>query len=409
MPPKVKKTIRTLKDTGNAQRFLHRRVGDPNPDHFDKTAYICKYKAEHVYQLSMGKDDETLTSLWTIQCLGHKGRKCSPTVAERPPNWAAISKGHRDALEEFKKVENTATRLAAAAAKVEDALHELDELAGGLPLPLIDERRIGALLNSTQDKLENLEYGILAGFPRPAAGGKRKAKSSNHNGKGKDKGSTKKPSESPSPGSEDADDDGGDVQGPHVSNTPQVTLWPTWMDDPMEDGNAVAKLTAVIYAKAHYAPEIVLMAVPKWTCFEFSDYGAPAGPGFEGFSVVNEKYKDVDAPISLEDRGDLMVFRKRDVFVVDCPGIHKWEEEAVFLRDMEVATKDSLSSSPTRDRAPSASTQSPRSSQPWPPSTRASGSSQPLASSSKRPFNIPDRELRSRKKMRLNNHVDSDD
>ncbi|KAJ6513745.1 hypothetical protein C8R47DRAFT_1064448 [Mycena vitilis] len=404
MPPKLKKTIKTLKDTGNAQRFLHRRVGDPNPDHFDKKAYTCKYKAEHVYQLSMGKDDEDLISLWTIQCLGDEGKKCSPTVAERPPNWAAIRKGHHDALEEFKKVDNTAARLVAAAAKVEVTLRELDKLAGGPPLPLIDERRIGALLNKTQVQLENLEYGILAGFPRPAAdlprpdaGGKRKAKLLNHNGKGKDKRSTKKPSESPSPGSEDADHDGDAVQGPHVSNTPQLTLWPTWMDDPMEDSNAVAKLTAVIYAKAHYAPEVVLMAVPKWTCFEFSDYGAPAGPGFEGFSVVNEKYKDVHAPISLENRGDLMVFRKRDVFVVDCPGIQKWEEEAVFSRDMEA-------SSPIRDRAPSASTQSPRSSQPWPPSTRASGSSQPLASSSKRPFNIPDRELRSRKKMRLNNH-----
>jgi hypothetical protein len=77
------------------------------------------------------------------------------------------------------------------------------------------------------------------------------------------------------------------------------------------------------------------MVVPKWTCFEFSEYETPAGPGFEAFSVSTEEYRDADKPMSLEGRGGLMVYRKCDVLAVDCPNLKYWQDEAIYRRDIE--------------------------------------------------------------------------
>ncbi|KAJ7075896.1 hypothetical protein B0H15DRAFT_956134 [Mycena belliarum] len=357
----------------SANSFLRALVGP-----FESTDLVkshrkqCSGRQTRV-QICMGATDDTYDRIgvYSTLCKEHCG-----TLATRKPT-AAMAASYHAKLDAFNEVNKAVERIIGSADRMAEELAGMSKLRPIAGLPDSVATELQEIIDGAITKLESIDPSALRRYraginpgittpaltptqsarqrktsataktkltaPTPRSRVKRpgKTKQSSHKetsrldkkGKGKEKAHT--PAAPTSAGSSVNDElvnaavpiSSDESEG--LDESVELTLLKPMGDSEELESAESSIFTAFIYTKAHEDAKKFLFYAPVASCLEFTQYPAPAGRGFNYFSVNSSEYKSADDPISLERRGEYMIYRKHGLRSVECPGIGEYEAQAL--------------------------------------------------------------------------------
>ncbi|KAJ7065111.1 hypothetical protein B0H15DRAFT_973675 [Mycena belliarum] len=376
----------------SANSFLRALVGP-----FESTDLVkshrkqCSGRQTRV-QICMGATDDTYDRIgvYSTLCKEHCG-----TLATRKPT-AAMAASYHAKLDAFNEVNKAVERIIGSADRMAEELAGMSKLRPIAGLPDSVATELQEIIDGAITKLESIDPSALRRYraginpgiatpaltptqsarqrktsataktkltaPTPRSRVKRpgKTKQSSHKetsrldkkGKGKEKAHT--PAAPTSAGSSVNDElvnaavpiSSDESEG--LDESVELTLLKPMGDSEELESAESSIFTAFIYTKAHEDAKKFLFYAPVASCLEFTQYPAPAGRGFNYFSVNSSEYKSADDPISLERRGEYMIYRKHGLRSVECPGIGEYEAQA--LHSAEKCEAEALKSAAQRSR-----------------------------------------------------------
>ncbi|KAJ7088807.1 hypothetical protein B0H15DRAFT_949438 [Mycena belliarum] len=374
----------------SANSFLRALVGP-----FESTDLVkshrkqCSGRQTRV-QICMGATDDTYDRIgvYSTLCKEHCG-----TLATRKPT-AAMAASYHAKLDAFNEVNKAVERIIGSADRMAEELAGMSKLRPIAGLPDSVATELQEIIDGAITKLESIDPSALRRYraginpgiatpaltptqsarqrktsataktkltaPTPRSRVKRpgKTKHSSHKetsrldkkGKGKEKAHT--PAAPTSAGSSVNDElvnaavpiSSDESEG--LDESVELTLLKPMGDSEELESAESSIFTAFIYTKAHEDAKKFLFYAPVASCLEFTQYPAPAGRGFNYFSVNSSEYKSADDPISLERRGEYMIYRKHGLRSVECPGIGEYEAQA--LHSAEKCEAEALKSAAVR-------------------------------------------------------------